>query len=152
MHRITLALVAAIALLGCKKTLDNDKLVSSIKDGLAAKGLKVKSVDCPHHDAKKDDNFPCNLVTEDGQKVVVDITQTDNDGNVKWLARGSIFTVSEVQKTLSEKNGSPVTLTCAHPVFMVQDKETVTCDVASGAEKHKIDITIEGDGYTWKMH
>ena len=89
MNRILAATLFAafslVALDGCKNQLDNKKLEGAITDGLKAKGVALKSVSCPSdRQAKSGDKFTCDAVTDGGDKLVVNVEQTDDQGNVNW--------------------------------------------------------------------
>ena len=79
------ALVAVVALAGCEKTLETDSIEPQIKDTLTKQGLKVGSVDCPGDvTAKKDDKFECDVKMSDGETIKIEVTQTDDEGQVTY--------------------------------------------------------------------
>ena len=83
---LSLALVAALAVVSCKNNLDNKKLEGAITEGLKGK-TTVKSVTCPaDRPAKVGDKFDCDAVTGDGDKFAIKVEQTDDQGNVSWKA------------------------------------------------------------------
>jgi hypothetical protein len=91
MSRIRLAVlpVAAGAVLlftGCEKKLDTDKLEDKVKSGIEQQAnVKIKSVDCPSDvKVKKGDTFNCTATSVDGQKATVKVTQSDDQGNVRY--------------------------------------------------------------------
>ena len=89
--RASRALLAAaavsIAFAGCgDKTIDESKAESEIAKGVErqtqARDVKVN---CPSDvKAKKGDTFDCDLTAAGGQKAKVNVTQQDDDGNVRW--------------------------------------------------------------------
>jgi hypothetical protein len=93
----TLSLVTAAAgvllLAGCSasvstsNTLDNAKLQDEIKSGIERQIPKadVTSVSCPDDvEIKKGGTFTCTVAASGGSTGTVDVTMTDDEGNVHW--------------------------------------------------------------------
>jgi hypothetical protein len=82
------AVVAMIALGGCdlNKEIDTDRAEAEIKRDLSAQtGAQLRSVRCPDEvEAKKGERFRCTAVAEDGSRIPIRVTQTDDDGGVRW--------------------------------------------------------------------
>jgi Domain of unknown function (DUF4333) len=79
-----LALVLAAA--ACSKTLDTTELEGSLKDQLETQ-LEVSglTVECPDDiEAKAGDTFRCTATGTDGSAATVEVTQTDDQGNLTW--------------------------------------------------------------------
>jgi hypothetical protein len=91
-----LGVCLALALLGgaCGKSkLDTSRLESQMKETLSDRtGIGIKSVDCPGDvEAKRGDNFSCTATTSRGERVVLNVTQNNSEGDVTWkVARGPI--------------------------------------------------------------
>ncbi len=84
--------LAGAAFLGCTQTLDPATLADSIKSNLESKGVTVKSVTCPSgRPMKKDDAFTCQGVSGKGDAFTVQVTQTDDTGNVNVELDGKVF-------------------------------------------------------------
>jgi uncharacterized protein DUF4333 len=76
-----------------KAKLDTSKLESQIKKTLSDRtGIPIGSVDCPGEvEAKRGDTFRCTATTTRGERVVLNVTQTDSKGGVSWkVARGPL--------------------------------------------------------------
>jgi hypothetical protein len=83
--------IALLALAGCSSSnLDTGKAEKEIQRGIQQQtGVKVKSVTCPDGvEAKKGDTFNCVVRAVNGQKAIVRVRQTDDEGNVRWRLKG----------------------------------------------------------------
>src|SRR4051812_8359107 len=72
------ALLLAIVLVGCTKTLNSGDLENELKTQLGKNaGVTPKSVTCPDNiEVKKGKKFDCTLVAPNGDKVTVNVTLT----------------------------------------------------------------------------
>ena len=92
-HRLLVPLLAvgALAVAGCgDKKLDTGKLEGKIKEGIEKQtGVKIRSVQCPDDvKVEKGDRFTCRATTTTNQRVVVNVTQQDDEGNVRYQVGG----------------------------------------------------------------
>jgi hypothetical protein len=73
---------------GCdlKKEIDTDRAEAEIKRDLAAQtGAPLRTVRCPDKvEAEKGARFGCTAVAGDGSRIPIRVTQTDDDGGVRW--------------------------------------------------------------------
>jgi hypothetical protein len=85
--------VAVVLLAGCSasvgtsKTLDTSKLEDEIQSGIESKvqGVDVTSVSCPDDvEIKQGGKFTCTATASTGASRTVDVTMTDDQGNVHW--------------------------------------------------------------------
>jgi uncharacterized protein DUF4333 len=93
LFRTRIISLAAIALLsacsfsiGSGNNLNTDKLETEVKNGIEEQtGATGVTVTCPD-DVKieKDNNFTCTAADNQGNSRNVDVTQTDDEGNVNW--------------------------------------------------------------------
>ncbi len=85
------AVVAAafLLLVGCSQTLDIAKAEEEIQAGIEEQtGASVTSVDCPDDVPLEEGNsFTCDVQGDDGSTGTVDVTQTDDEGTVRWELR-----------------------------------------------------------------
>ena len=85
---VVLAAVALIAAAGCSvdKQIDTDRAAADIKRTLSAQSAgNVRSVRCPDKVvAKKGERFRCVATASDGSRIRVVVTQTNDDGGVRW--------------------------------------------------------------------
>ena len=93
MSRIKMLVVAALVVLsGCTFTrnLDTAELEAEIERGIAAQtGAQGVTVDCPEDVPLEAGNtFTCDAADATGQTVTVNVTQEDDEGNVRWEVAG----------------------------------------------------------------
>jgi len=84
--------MATALVVGCNSalTLDNDKLQQSIESDLQSQAGVNATVTCPDdRPIKAGDTFPCQALTEDGTTLTIQVTQTDDSGNVNWQVVGA---------------------------------------------------------------
>jgi Domain of unknown function (DUF4333) len=86
------AVVATLALVACSpdKQVDTDRAEAEIKQSLSTQtGDPVQSVRCPDEvKAKQGERFRCVATVSDGSRVRIVVTQTDDDGGVRWSVLG----------------------------------------------------------------
>lgn len=94
--RLLLVLMAAVAVTSaCQVSvgggLDIDRIEQEIATGIEEQtGIAVTSVECPEDvEAEAGNNFTCTVTAEDGDTASVDVTQEDDEGNVRWNLRQS---------------------------------------------------------------
>jgi hypothetical protein len=83
----TALLASAVLLLGaCTAQIDTQELERQIKDGLSSQtGVTPTSVDCPQDvPAEEGGTFRCTAVADDGSVATITVTQSDDEGNVRW--------------------------------------------------------------------
>jgi hypothetical protein len=81
------AIAAVFALAACgEEVLDVDKGESEVAPELERQtGTRSVSVDCPEEVEIEDGGtFECGVSTEGGVEAKVEVTQTDDEGNVRW--------------------------------------------------------------------
>lgn len=71
---------------GCTAQIDAAGLEQQIKDELAGQtGVAPSSVDCPDDvAAEAGGTFECTAVADDGTVATITVTQTDDQGNLRW--------------------------------------------------------------------
>jgi hypothetical protein len=87
MRRARYLAVTAVLIAGCgESTLDTAELESEIVAGIEKQtATRDAKADCPDDvELKKDDVFTCEVTAPGGVKAPVEVTQTDDDGNVRW--------------------------------------------------------------------
>ena len=78
---------AALLLAGCGTTLtlNDDNLEAAITTWIADQGSGDATVTCPDdRPLQQGDTFQCVATFADGSTVTLQVTQTDNAGNVTW--------------------------------------------------------------------
>jgi hypothetical protein len=157
---------ATLMLVGCSFSfggLDYDKLETQITDELNASysslDQKVSSVDCPEQSPTPEagDTFECIAQVGD-QAVRVDVTVDDEDYNVTYTTRDTLYELPMVATTLadevSRQVGFPVTVDCGEGLKSVEAGKTFDCAAADpeGTER-TVRVTVEpGDkGESWEL-
>ncbi|MGH2838484.1 MAG: DUF4333 domain-containing protein [Thermoleophilaceae bacterium] len=81
-----ISLVLVIA--GCGgTTIDGGELEDEIKEDAEGQGLVLDGVDCPSPDVEEGNTFTC-TITIKGEPRDLEVTQTDDDGNVTYPRAG----------------------------------------------------------------
>jgi hypothetical protein len=85
-RRAAAIVILAVLASACSKSLDTDglesKLKSELETQLQASGVTVS---CPTDvTVEQGGTFECTAVDDTGSKVTIKVTQTDDEGNVKW--------------------------------------------------------------------
>jgi hypothetical protein len=85
---IPLVAIAALALGGCAKKIDEKDLEGTIADNIGKQlGGQNPKVDCPGgQEAKKGKTFDC-VATLGGQKTTVEVKLTDDDGKFTFAVK-----------------------------------------------------------------
>lgn len=151
------AAILAVALLatGCK--VDKAKLEKSITDEFTAKGIKLKSVDCPADvKAKKGETFDCKGETDEGDKIVLHVTMTDSAGSIEWKLDGQILDQAKIgdslEAAIDEKVHVKADVKCPEKTIILLPGKSFVCDATVDGETKKVDITTAEDGgYSWKV-
>jgi hypothetical protein len=82
----------ALAAVGCNTTLtlDDQALEGKISQDYEAQiGVGLTTVDCPSdRPLQQGDTFTCSATTEQGENLVITVTQTDSAGTVHWQVTG----------------------------------------------------------------
>jgi hypothetical protein len=82
----------ALAAIGCNTTLTlNDQVLEQkiTQDFQVQTQHSLTTIDCPSdRPLQQGDTFTCSATTDDGESLVITVTQTDNAGNVHWSVTG----------------------------------------------------------------
>jgi hypothetical protein len=155
--RHALALVATLSsasLLGCETKLDKGKLEGSITDACKAKGLELKSVDCPaERKAKKDDTFDCKGESKDGDKLVFHVTQTSDKGDIEWKLDGAILDVAKLGDSIESKIGKGADVKCPSKTIVLAKGKSLECKLSFEGKEAQVKLTAEDDdgNVSWKV-
>ncbi|MBA2487818.1 MAG: DUF4333 domain-containing protein [Chloroflexi bacterium] len=70
--------------------LDDTRLEAEIASGFQTQtGIAVSGVGCPAGvPLQMGAESQCTLTTQEGETVTIDVTQQDEQGNVRWMVRG----------------------------------------------------------------
>ncbi|CAN3131564.1 DUF4333 domain-containing protein [Mycobacterium sp. smrl_JER01] len=158
---------AAVLMSACQFSigggLDYDKLERAITDELnrsyASIDQQVSGVECPEQSSRpgKGDTFDCTAQVG-GQTVRVESTVTDDDYNVDFSTRDTLYELASTATTLSEELsnqlGFPVTVDCGDGLKAVEVGDTFDCTAAddTGAERTvRITAAPAGENDSWEL-
>lgn len=143
--------------------LDYDKLEKGIADELNSSyssiGQTVSSVDCPEQSPRpgKGDTFDCTAQVGD-QTVRVESTVTDDDYNVDFKTKDTLYDLPSAATTLSEEISNeldfPVTVDCGEGLKAVEVGATFDCTAADEyGEERTVRVTAEpvGENDSWEI-
>jgi hypothetical protein len=166
-RRAVPSLILAVALLatfGCGATIDMDKAGASISEGITQQmSLPVASVACPSESRplKAGDVFECTARAKDGGNLIVQVTQTDDQGNVNWTVVRSEnlydmeAAAATIQEGIAEQTGVEATVTCGASRWRTgKPGDTFACEAEDGdGEIQGVVVTVEDDAGAigWKL-
>jgi hypothetical protein len=89
--RLAAVAVLAVAAAACTKTLDTDGLEGELKSQIEGQvNRTIAGVDCPADvEVETGGAFECIAEEEDGGTFTIQVTQTDDQGNVEWEVTGA---------------------------------------------------------------
>ena len=136
--------IVGLAAAGCgsssKKTVDDSKVESGIKQQLSTSGADVTSVKCPS-DVKSETGatFNCNVSWSNGAAGKVKVTETSVNHFTYSIVSGSVqvpgSTVEEsLQKDLAKQGIQNATVKCPQNIVVKTDSP-VTCNVSGASGK-----------------
>ncbi|MGH9225899.1 MAG: DUF4333 domain-containing protein [Acidimicrobiales bacterium] len=107
------------------ESLDVDKGEQLIEDQIEANtGFAVERVDCPERRISQGDQFECTAII-DGQPLRIQVTQTDDDGQIEGEPLQAVIDVAKATTVLTDEirsqTGVAVTVTCSDKRALVQD-------------------------------
>ena len=144
----TTLLIASLVsgLSACGKTIDPEKMTTSISEKLGTAGIPVESLECPDDIAlEQGDRFECQLVLEGDKEVTVEVVQKDDEGNVDWQARGLILRdklEETIQSQIKSQAEADFTVDCGEDKAIVALKDESFDCVATDAEDRSITIKV----------
>jgi hypothetical protein len=150
------AVLALAALAGCgTATLDTDKAENGIKSNIEQQtGAQVSSVDCPGDvKAEKGKSFTCEATGADGTKATINVTQTNDKGDVKidapLLHTGS--TEQFIAESIRGRTGRRATVDCPDLVD-AKGGARLTCRSNSGGKTKNVAVKVDAQGHiTWNL-
>ncbi|MGZ5363861.1 MAG: DUF4333 domain-containing protein [Mycobacterium sp.] len=154
--RIALAAIAAplLSLIACNFSVsaggpDYDKLEKSISDELKGTYSTISpnapTVTCPREqtDPKAGDKFICDADVN-GEKVRVEVTVKDDEGNVDFSTLDVVYDLPSTEKLLAteieSQMGFPVTVKCGTGLKIVPVGDSFTC---KAVDENSVEKTVE---------
>lgn len=149
---VVLAAVGLVVLTGCSKTIDEAKLQDTIRDKVAAdQGITLTSVSCPKdRKAKTGDIFQCTATTDSGATITFDVTQTSDNGDVKYDSKDVYIPpaglTTSIQEAATSSADVQVTATCPKAVVAPGGNGQIECQVkASTGETQTVVVPISNN-------
>ena len=132
------------------KQLNTGKAEGVIRSFLQGKlGSPVDEVSCPPREAKQGDVFQCTARVE-GQPVLLQVTQSDNEGNVDVVLVQAIIDLKQavtlVEQQVGAAKGIPVQADCGNQRYLVKDPgSTFDCRATpkSGGASSRVVVTVK---------
>lgn len=163
---ILLFTCSSVVLAGCNAsfsaggTPDIAKLESDIKAGVTSQtDFAIQSVSCPK-DIKREANttFQCQAKTDKNESITIDVTQTDDKGNISWKTPTGLVSLvkieQEIQQGIAKQLQVKTKVNCGGSVKVVRSGETFECQVTDDAGKtHTAKVTAKDDNgrVSWKI-
>lgn len=122
-----------LGLAACTPTLDGELLSKSITSKFEGDGVAVNSVKCPPDRVqKKDDTFECQGVSSKGDTFTVRVTQTDDQGNVRWELDGKVFDPAAFSDRALRYFTNNRKVDCGREKFIAVKGSEMACAVEGG--------------------
>jgi hypothetical protein len=138
---------------GCT-TLDDKKIEDAIQTELAAKGIKLKTFDCPEgRPLKVGDKFDCSGVDQDNRALTFHIEQMNDTGSINWKMEGLILDEAKLGDSIEAKIGQAADVQCPAKTLILKVNDSFTCPVLIGGERQKVTLTLtnEKGEVAWKV-
>lgn len=152
-----IATAGALLLTGCSTSIDVNTLETSVQTGLAEQLGGDWTVQCPDSmEIQSGLTTNCMATNADGESVDVNVTQTDDQGNVTWEVPSTGLDVasleSKVAAELATQVGGEWTVECPDDIPYQKDL-TANCGATSAdGQTTMIDVTQTDDqgNVTWE--
>jgi Domain of unknown function (DUF4333) len=143
--------LAALGVLGCH--LDDKKIEESITTEFKSKGVHIKNIDCPsNRPIKSGDEFECEVVDEEGDKLTIKVTQVDGSGNIKWALDGTVLDAEKLGDGIEEELGKGTDVKCPKKATILVKGKEFTCAFTRGDVKGIVEIKVKDNkgNVSWK--
>jgi uncharacterized protein DUF4333 len=154
MLRICVAIAALASLAGCNREIDKDKAEKAIASSLSDHGFDA-TVTCPAgRPVKKGDVFTCDAVEKDGRKLVINVTQEDDEGSVTFRAAGgALVDTNRIIKEATAKLGDKTKITCPkRAVILTKKDDSTRCPIDGTKQQLVMTLADEAKGdIAWRV-
>jgi hypothetical protein len=139
--RLLAAPLALLALAGCTSTLNTGELEGATRQQFKTSvGVEVAAVDCPDDvDAKAGATFTCTVTGKDGSSASFQVTQTDDEGHVKFGDR--FVKTARLEQALTKEIGAGGTVECPD-VVVLEKGATFDCAATKSGQDATVGVTI----------
>ena len=153
-----LPLVLAACPFGGPSTVDKAHVEQSIRSGFAAKGVTLRSIECPQGmPLVPGSTFNC-TVRDEAESATVMVTVKDRTGAVDWKLDGEVLDLMKVGDNLEQqiqaKTGKHVDVQCPSKSIILKSGRRFTCNATNDGKQEKIDIVLtdnQGSSH-WELH
>lgn len=148
----TAAALAVLGLTACTSSLDMAAIKTAISEGLKTQmGLEVASVTCPEsREIKASDTFECTATPTLGGRLIMKVTQKDDQGNIAWelgKIEGLIdLAILEgvIKDGVKEQDGLDVTVSCGGKFRATEPGKSFECSAADAdANKWQVEVQMK---------
>ncbi len=135
------------------------KITEELNNSYSSMNEKVSSVDCPEQSPSPEagDSFECKAEVA-GQTVRIDVKVKDDDYNVTYETKDTLYDLPTVAATLgdevSEQIGFTVTVDCGEGLQAVEVGKTFDCTAADPqGEERTVQVTAApvGEDDSWEL-
>lgn len=137
--------LAAVALAGCKATLQTGELEDATRDQFRTSiGVEVEEIDCPDDVAASSGaTFTCTARAADGSSVTFGVTQTDDSGHVRF--DDQFVRTPAVEESLTKEIGAGGKVECPDLVLLERGA-SFDCDTSdTSGERQVVEVTINDE-------
>jgi hypothetical protein len=132
----------------CTRVLDHEKIEQSIREEGEKKEWPLKKVECPSgRPIKKGDAFDCKVSFDDGQTLVIAVTQSDDIGSVKWRA-DKVLSVKKISAAIAKQVAPEGVVACPRESVVVARKgDKIECTITTDDVTQTVEVTaLDDDG------
>lgn len=155
------AIAGAACSFSFTRYLDTAKAEKEIAVGFTEQtGIAVESVDCPEDvPLEQGVTFECEVVSQTNQKIIVAVTQTDEEGNINWQTNGGLISLvilePQIQNWIAQQFNLRATVDCQGDRFLIAHTgEQFLCDAtAESGQKGRVEVTVQDEqgNVTWTL-
>jgi hypothetical protein len=153
--------LAGLAVSGCSKSADVDKLKKAIlvEARSAFPSVDIGEVTCPDDiELGADNDFTCTLDME-GQPLTIEVDQTDDKGHVNIQQREAVIDLAKavdvIGSQLSDQIGASATVDCGTDHFRIADVgSTFTCQASdANGQTATVKVTVKDNSgnVSWEL-
>jgi len=134
------------------KVVSGKKIEASVRLGLGAKGVTLKSLSCPDgRPIKSGDTFDCAGVDQDDKALTFHVVQADNTGDVTWKMEGMIVDQTKIGDSIESKVGHAADVQCPAKIVIMKIGEAFTCPVLIEGKTRSVRMVLmnENGDVSW---
>ncbi|MCM1982729.1 DUF4333 domain-containing protein [Lyngbya confervoides] len=156
----------ALTLAACNTTIDDAKVETAISEGIQTQtGLVANTVICPEDQKIEEGNtFTCKVTLEGGQSFDAEVTQTDDEGNIRWDAQKGLESLNglisnaaleeQIAQGISEQLQVETSADCGGKFRIALTGETFECtvtDVQGNEQRVQVEAKDDEGNVYWEL-